>query len=93
MENDNNIIYNRTNDDIIIPIDTSHKDFAMNGAQAKEELLEQMKQEALNARERKDEICQQMRDKDMLREIPTTDIPEGYRINEFGEIERPGKSR
>ena len=91
MEN-KNIIYNSTNDNII-PIDTSHKDFAMNATQAKKELLERMKQEALDAAQRSEEFHQQMQREDMLRNIPVTDVPEGYSINEFGEIIRPGKPR
>ena len=89
---DKNITYITKNDNII-PIYTSHKDFAMNAAQAKKEILERMKQEALDAAQRSEEFHQQIRQDAMLRDIPTADIPEGYRINEFGEIERPGKSR
>ena len=89
----NNIIYDKTKNNNIRPIDTSHKDFAMNAAQAKKEMLERMKQEALDAAQRSEEFHQRMRDDDMLRDIPITDIPEGYGINQFGEIERPGKSR
>lgn len=88
---DKNIIYNTKNKNIM-PIDTSHDDFAMNAIQGKKELLEKMKQEALDAEQKSEEFYQQIRRDDIVRDIPNTDIPEGYRINEYGEIERPGRT-
>ena len=100
MANDN-IMYNQTNKNIMYnkipdmttPIDTSHKETAMSAIQARKATYEKMKQEALDARERTIQFHQQMKEDDMLSKIPVADIPEGYGINEFGEIVRPGKSR
>ena len=90
---DKNIIYNNNLNNHIIPNDTSHKDFAMEALQKRKEKYEQLRQDAIDAVERKHQAHLQMQSEDMLRSIPKADIPEGYSINEFGEIIRPGKSR
>jgi hypothetical protein len=86
MENDN-ISYNKTSDDMIQPIDTRAKDYAMDADQKKKELYEKMKREVEAAQQANEQFHQQMRKDDMNRPI------KDYNINEYGEIERPSRSR
>ena len=66
---------------------------AIDTAARKHQVDLQLRQEAIDAAEREHQVHLQMRSEDMLGSIPKADIPEGYSINEFGEIIRPGKSR
>ena len=84
---DKNISYNKLNDDMIQPADISAKDYAMDVGQRKKEIYEQMKREVEVAQQQKEQLMQEMKDDDMNRSI------ENYKINEFGEIERPSKTR
>lgn len=57
---DKNILYNNNPNKNIIPIDTSHKDFAMSALQKKKEMYEKMRQEAIDATERSHQAYLQM---------------------------------
>lgn len=66
---------------------------AIDAVERKHQAHLQMQQDGLDAMERKHQAHLKMQSEDMLKSIPKADIPEGYSINEFGEIIRPGKSR